>query len=100
MVMVVAIGCLITNYCFNEWKAHISKHLYRNFDNLLIPNKNWSRAQKFVWNSLQLVSMYIFIRAGNNDSLLSFETLPENERGKICCVTSKVDWLRLRNKMT
>ena len=100
LVYIETTVCLITNYCFNEWKAHISKHLYRNFDNLFIRNKNWLRAQKFVSNSLQLVSMYILIRACNNDSFLSFETLPANERGKVFCVTSNVDWLRLRNKMT
>ena len=88
LVYIETTVCLITNHCFNEWKAHISKHLCRNFDNLFIRNKNWLRAQ--------LVSMYILIRACNNDSFLSFETLPANETGK----TSNVDWLRLRNKMT
>ena len=48
LVYIETTVCLITNHCFNEWKAHISKHLYRNLDNLFIRNKNRLRAQKFV----------------------------------------------------
>ena len=41
-------GMLDYQPLFNKWKAHISKHQYRNFDNLSIWNKSWLRAQKFL----------------------------------------------------